>query len=313
MRASFRSSSALKSGVRASPERGQALLEIGCPAGEFQVEEFLGHGLVQRGVLAVVDGLLGQSDRHGRPGRPAGPAAPRRRRRVRPRSRSGGSGPSRRRRRRSPSRRAAASRLARARPTSRGSSQVEPESGLKPRVEERLPEHRVVGGDGEVGGQGQIAAQADRPAPHPAHHRQVDACATSSITRLAVCGMRRTRSPVRGRWPPLLVATQSAPAQKSSPAPRMWMARSESSVAASVSTSTNASIIGWLNELRRDGRSSVSRRTRRRAMPSPSRRRRPPESPSNPPFRIYTVSHTVGDTIAILYKLARKAAERNTR
>ena len=74
--------------------------------------------------------------------------------------------------------------------------------------------------------------------------------------------MRRTMSPVRGRSSVLLlVATQSTPEQKSSPAPWMWMARSESSVAASVNAATNASIMFWLNELRRDGRSSVSRST----------------------------------------------------
>jgi hypothetical protein len=39
------------------------------------------------------------------------------------------------------------------------------------------------------------------------------------------------------------------------------MARSESSVAAPVSVATNASTIEWLNELRLDGRSSVTRRT----------------------------------------------------
>jgi len=58
-----------------------------------------------------------------------------------------------------------------------------------------------------------------------------------------------------------LVATQSEPAQKSSPAPRMWMARSESSVAASRSAAASESVMAWSSALRRDGRSSVSRRT----------------------------------------------------
>ena len=42
--------------VRCAPfaERGQALFEIGCPAGEFQVEQLLVHRLRQGGVLAVV-------------------------------------------------------------------------------------------------------------------------------------------------------------------------------------------------------------------------------------------------------------------
>ncbi len=53
--------------------------------------------------------------------------------------------------------------------------------------------------------------------------------ATSSMTRWAVCGIRRTRSPVRGRRSESLVATQSAPVQKSSPDPVIAMARSESS------------------------------------------------------------------------------------
>lgn len=64
--------------------------------------------------------------------------------------------------------------MARARPTNRGSSHVEPESGLKPRFDEGLPEHRVVGGHGEVRGQREVAAQADGPPPHGAHHGQVD-------------------------------------------------------------------------------------------------------------------------------------------
>ena len=46
--------------------------------------------------------------------------------------------------------------------------------GAEAAADERLPEHRVVGGDGEVGGQGQIAAEADGPALHAAHHGQLD-------------------------------------------------------------------------------------------------------------------------------------------
>lgn len=34
------------------------------------------------------------------------------------------------------------------------------------------------------------------------------------MTRCAACGIRLSRSPVRGRWVPVLAATQSAPAQK---------------------------------------------------------------------------------------------------
>ena len=40
--------------------------------------------------------------------------------------------------------------------------------------DERLPEHRIVGGHGEVGGQRQVAAKADGPAAHAAHHGQMN-------------------------------------------------------------------------------------------------------------------------------------------
>ena len=244
----------------AFPERRQAFLEIRCPAGQLQVEQFLGHRLGQRGVLAVVNGLLGQSDRHGRGRRPAGPAVPRRRRRDRPGRRRRGSAPSPRRRMPSTFSPSSSIRLG-ARQTDQPGQQPR-RAGVRAEApgHERLPEHRVVGGHREVGGQREIAAEADGPAPHGAHHGQVDGVRRVRRAGATVWGMRRTRSPVRGRWPPELVATQSAPAQKSSPAPRMWMARSDSSVAASVSASTSASTIEWLNELRRDGRSSVSRR-----------------------------------------------------
>ena len=255
-----RRSSAVELRCASLPERGQAFLEIRCPAGQLEIEQFLVHRLGQGGVLAVVDGLLGQPDRDRRRRRPAGPAVPRRRRRDRPGRRRRGSAPSPRRRVPSTFSPSSSIRLARARPTSRGSSHVAPESGLKPLVDERLPEHRVVGGHGEVGGEREVAAEARRPSPARRTPRAGGWCATSSTSRWDVWGMRRTRSPVRGRWPPELVATQSAPAQKSSPSPRMWMARNESSAAASVSASTSASTIEWLNELRRAGRSSVSRR-----------------------------------------------------
>jgi hypothetical protein len=42
-------------------------------------------------------------------------------------------------------------------------------------ADERFPEHRIVGRDGEVRGQGQIAAKADGPTLHAADHGQLDA------------------------------------------------------------------------------------------------------------------------------------------
>src|SRR5690348_6928146 len=35
----------------------QAFFEIGGPTGQLQIEQFLGHSLVKRGVLSVIDGL----------------------------------------------------------------------------------------------------------------------------------------------------------------------------------------------------------------------------------------------------------------
>jgi hypothetical protein len=71
----------------------------------------------------------------------------------------------------------------------------------------------------------------------------------------------------------------------------MWMARSESSVAAAVNASTNASIIGWFSELRRDGRSSVTRRT------SPSRD--VVTAPSSVTVESAILRYTVGHTVLL--------------
>ncbi len=65
-------------------------------------------------------------------------------------------------------------RLALARPTSRGSSQVAPESGTEAPLDEGLPEHRVGGGEGEVGCQREVAAEPRRPSPHATEHGQLD-------------------------------------------------------------------------------------------------------------------------------------------
>ena len=121
--------------------------------------------------------------------------------------------------------------------------------------------------------------------------------------------MRRTRSPARGRCPPELVATQSAPAQKSSPSPRMWMARNESSAAASVSASTKC-VDHRMAQRIAPGR-AIEREPQNRAVPaawSPRRQRsRPLDSPPGSLPEPYTDTHTVGYTIAILYKIERKA------
>ena len=129
-----RRSSAVELRCAAFPERGQAFFEIRCPAGQLQVEQFLVHRLGQRGVLAVVDGLLGQPDRDRRGGGQlceqlfggvVEVCGGRRRR---------GSAPSPRHPMPVTFSPSSSIRLARARPTSRGSSHVAPESGLKPRV-----------------------------------------------------------------------------------------------------------------------------------------------------------------------------------
>ena len=100
--------------------------------------------------------------------------ARRRRRRARRRARRGGSSPRRRRRAPVTGRPSSSISLARATPTRRGSSQVAPLSGVKPRLVNGSQKRAVVGGDGEVGGEGELAAEAGGPAPHRAHHRQLD-------------------------------------------------------------------------------------------------------------------------------------------
>ena len=107
--------------------------------------------------------------------------------------------------------------LARAKPTRRGISHVAPLSGLNPRCEERLPEPARGRRDGEVGGERELATETRRPAAHRAHHRQLD---LDEQLDEAVGLQRRAplELPARGRGPPaVLLATQSAPAQKSAP------------------------------------------------------------------------------------------------
>ena len=195
---------------------------------------------------------------------------------------------------RSPFRRAAASASRAPGPPAGAAARSRPESGLKPLFDERLPEHRVGRGHGEVGGQREIAAQADGPAPHGADHGQVDGV-HSSITRCAAWGMRRTRSPVRGRCPPLWWRPSRRPRRSRRPAPRMWIARNESSAAASVNASTSSSTIEWLNELRRAGRSSVSRRIApsRCAVTDTVSVDQALDSPPGPLPEPYTDTHTV--------------------
>ena len=208
--------------------------------------------------------------------------------RVRRRPRSGGSSPSPPLRRRRPSRRAAACDFARARPTSRGSSQVEPESGLKPRS--------TNGSQNTASAAATVKSAASarlqpRPAAQPRtlHTTGSWMVWTSSITRWAVWGIRRTRSPVRGRSPPL-VRPQSTPEQKSVPAPWIWIARSESSVAASVRRFDEG--LDHRLAQRVAPRRAIERRRagcRPPGTSSPHRR----QSPLTPPFPRYTVRPTV--------------------
>ena len=94
--------------------------------------------------------------------------------------------------------------------------------GGEPPLGERHPEAAVVGGDGEVGGERDLAAEARPPSPRTAHTTGSWISMSSAMRRWAWSGVRRWMLPVRGlrrrrrRWP----ATQSAPAQKSSPALR---------------------------------------------------------------------------------------------
>src|SRR5690606_16974088 len=60
-------SSALELRGAAVPERRQALFEICGTTGQFDVVEFVVHGLGQRGLLAEVQSLFGQADRDRRP------------------------------------------------------------------------------------------------------------------------------------------------------------------------------------------------------------------------------------------------------
>ena len=86
---------------------------------------------------------------------------------------------------------------------------------------------------------------------------------SSSMTRWACSGVRRWMLPGRGRGPSLvLVATQSAPAQKSTPVLPITMARSESSTAASSSARTIRVMAGTCSAFLRSGRSSRMCNTR---------------------------------------------------
>src|SRR6476659_6056933 len=50
-------------------EGRETFLEVFCTTGQLEVEQLLVHRLGQRRVLTVMDGLLGESDRHGGAGR----------------------------------------------------------------------------------------------------------------------------------------------------------------------------------------------------------------------------------------------------
>ena len=141
-----------------------------------------------------------------------------------------------------------------------------PAVGAEPALEERLPEAARVGGHGEVGGQGDLAAEAGGPAAHRGHHRQLD-LGEQLDEAVGLQGVRRWMLPVRGRgaspepFVGVLVDTQSAPEQKSLPVLPITIARSDSSVAASSSARTIVRTAGGGSAFLRFGRSSRMCRT----------------------------------------------------
>ena len=88
--------------------------------------------------------------------------------------------------------------MARARPIEPGQQPRGAGVGGEATADERLPEHRVVGGDGEVRGQGQIAAKADGPPLHAADHGQLDAMDEFDH---AIGGVRNAPNQVAGAGP----------------------------------------------------------------------------------------------------------------
>ena len=278
-------SSAVEVRWAALAEGGQALLEIRCTAGEFQVVELLVHGLVQRGVLAGVDGLLGQPERHRRPGGQPGQqllgdvvqlGGPRRRR---------GSCPSRRRPRRSPSRRAAASAgPARRRPAGAAATST-PESGLKPRA--RNGSQNTASSVATVKSAARARLQPKPTAqPRTVHTTGSAMVCTSSIDAVWPCDAQRLRASHRGRRCAGLRSLRSRP-----PEIRGHPVRARAEVVACAANVDRravrrrwprrsgrrpvVSIIEWLNAFRR-GR-TVEHDAQDRAVagsPSPTRRRR---------------------------------------
>ncbi len=86
---------------------------------------------------------------------------------------------------------------------------------------EGLPERGCLGGDGEVGRPARSGSRARRPSPAPRTPPAAGPPCSSAISRWAWRAVRRWRLPGAGlRRPPALLATQSAPEQKSSPALR---------------------------------------------------------------------------------------------
>ena len=130
--------------------------------------------------------------------------------------------------------RAAAARAPARSPTRRGSNQVAPLSGVKPRSRtaprtgrrrrRRRSRPRARGG-----------TRCPPPTPDRAHDRRLDRRSRSGIKRCACDGRRRWMLPTRGRAPrSALRATMSKPQQKCSPAPSSRMTRTASSCSASV-------------------------------------------------------------------------------
>lgn len=143
-------------------------------------------------------------------------------------------------------------------PTSLGTSQLAPLSGVKPRVtngsQKRLSSAAMVKSAASASWQPRPAAQ-----PRTAHTTGSWTSKSIAIRRCACSGVRRCRLPGRGFWTDALEATQSEPEQKSAPEPVSRMARSESSVAADSNVSTRRRTAATSSAPLRSGRSMTMR------------------------------------------------------
>ena len=182
--------------------------------------------------------------------------------------------------------------------------------------QERLPEQRVGVGDGEVGGEREIAAQARPPSRAPGRPPAGGSWrgVRSPGSRYAGYGGpdRPSAGVARSRWwPPSRHRSRSRRRRRSMP-----IARRVSSVAAAVRIADQVvghRVVQRITPGRPIQRDSQDRVRRRECRTEPSRSAgvRLVHSPMHPPFPIGTVGHTVGDTITILYNLARKGRRGN--